>query len=104
MAGRLIVRCVLIAAASFAAPAEAADLPRPPAVAAPVAYPPPLAGPWSSFYLSVRGGVGFLQDFSIDYVNGAAPGFDVSANAGWAVFGAAGWRLSPWLRAEIEGG
>ena len=93
---------MVAAAARFVAPAAAADLPRPPA---PVAYPPPvLDEPWSRFYVSLRGGVGFLQDSSIDYVNGAAPGFDINANAGWAVFGATGGRLTPWLRAEIEGG
>jgi opacity protein-like surface antigen len=59
---------------------------------------------WSGFYLSLHGGVGLLGDTSLDYVNGAAPNRNVSFNPGWTVLGAAGYRVSPWWRTEIEFG
>jgi opacity protein-like surface antigen len=59
---------------------------------------------WARYYLSLHGGAAFLQSTSIDYVNGAAPDRDLSFNAGWALIGAVGYRPTPWLRVELEGG
>jgi len=55
-------------AVSLSSAANAADLPARP-VATP--GPQPLTAEWNRFYLSVHGGLGLLQDTSIDYVNGA---------------------------------
>jgi opacity protein-like surface antigen len=79
----------------------AADLP---AKAVAPAGPPPAAVVWSPFYLSLHGGVGWLEDTTIDYVDGAAPNRNVSFNPGWTVLGAAGYQFSPWWRTEIEFG
>jgi opacity protein-like surface antigen len=84
-------------------PAAAADLPVK-TRSLPPASPPPLDTVWSGFYLSLHGGVGLLGDTSLDYVNGAAPNRNVSFNPGWTVLGAAGYRVSPWWRTEIEFG
>jgi opacity protein-like surface antigen len=56
------------------------------------------------FYLSLHGGVGLLQDSSIDYVNGALPSRSLSFNTGWTVTGAAGVQVTPWWRTELEVG
>jgi opacity protein-like surface antigen len=80
--------------------ADAADLPAAPAAVAAATFGPD----WGRFYLSARGGAAFLQDTSIDYVNGALPSRGLSLNTGWAALGAAGWQATPWLRTEIEVG
>jgi opacity protein-like surface antigen len=81
-------------------PAGAADLPVP--AGTPV-RPPVVFGPDPGrFYLSLHGGVGFLQDPSIDYVNGALPSRGVSVDNGWTIVGAAGWQITPWWRTELE--
>jgi opacity protein-like surface antigen len=64
----------------------------------------PAIGPVSPFYLSLHGGVGLLQDTSLDYVNGAAPSRNVNFDTGWTVLGAAGYQVTPWWRTEIEFG
>jgi opacity protein-like surface antigen len=92
---------ILILAVLAPLPAAAADLPvRPPPP--PLSLPPDVA--WSRFYLSLHGGVGWLEDTSLDYVNGAAPGRHVSFDPGWTVLGAAGFQVTPWWRTEIEFG
>jgi opacity protein-like surface antigen len=73
---------------------------------------PPSAGPgaaaqsvmWNRFYVSLHGGVGWLQDASLDYVNDALPSRSLGFDTGWTVAGAAGFQLTPWWRAEIEVG
>jgi opacity protein-like surface antigen len=87
---------VLLTSAS----AQSADLPSP---GAGVSGPPLAVGPdWRRFYVSLRGGGAFLQDTSIDYVNGALPSRSLSFNPGWAVLGAVGWQATPWFRTELE--
>ena len=53
------------------------------------------------FYLALGGGVVGLEDSDIDY-GGALPTGTVSWDAGWAVSGAAGWRVLKYYRAELE--
>jgi OmpA-OmpF porin, OOP family len=53
------------------------------------------------FYVALGGGVVGLEDADIDY-GGALPGGSVSFDAGWAVSGAAGWRILKYFRAEVE--
>ena len=52
-------------------------------------------------YLALSGGVVGLEDSSIDY-GGAQPNGNVRFDAGWAVSGAAGWRVLHAGRIEIE--
>ncbi len=52
-------------------------------------------------YLALSGGVVALEDSSIDY-GGAAPNGSVRYDAGWAVSGAAGWRVLHTGRIEVE--
>ena len=53
------------------------------------------------FYLALDGGVVGLEDADIDY-GSALPKGSVQFNAGWAVSGAAGWRILKYYRAELE--
>ena len=79
-----IVSCLLAGLLAAVAPARAA--------AAPL---------FGQFYLALDGGVVALDDTTINY-NGAQPNFDVSYDAGWAVSGAAGWRVLNSYRLEFE--
>jgi len=94
---RLIAGALLLASV----PAYGADLPRSPGGVSPVYSPVP---DWGRFYLALHGGANFLQGSSLDYVNGAAPNRGLDFNTGWALTGAAGYRATPWLRVELEGG
>jgi opacity protein-like surface antigen len=58
----------------------------------------PLLG---GFYVALGGGVVGLEDADIDY-GGALPNSSISFDAGWAVSGAAGWRILKYYRAEVE--
>lgn len=84
---------------SLSSSADAADLPPP---VAPVA--PGAVATWNRFYVSLHGGVGWLQDTSLDYVNDALPSRSLGFDTGWTVAGAAGFQMTPWWRAEIEVG
>ena len=84
---------------SLSSSAGAADLPPP--VPSGVAAQSVM---WNRFYVSVHGGVGWLQDTSLDYVNDALPSRRLSFDTGWTVAGAAGFQMTPWWRAEIEVG
>jgi opacity protein-like surface antigen len=53
------------------------------------------------FYLALGGGVVGLEDSQIDY-GGASPNGNVRFDAGWAVSGAAGWRVLDFYRVEVE--
>ena len=55
----------------------------------------------NGFYLALDGGVVGLEDAQIDY-GGAAPGGSMRLDAGWAVSGAAGWRVLDRYRLEFE--
>lgn len=84
LAARHIVVCLLAGLLAAVVPARAA--------AAPL---------FGQFYLALDGGVVALQDTTLNY-NGAQPNFDVSYDAGWAVSGAAGWRVLDHYRLEFE--
>jgi len=84
LAARPIVLCLLAGLLAAVAPARAA--------AAPL---------FGQFYLALDGGVVALQDTTLNY-NGTQPNFDVSYDAGWAVSGAAGWRVLDNYRLEFE--
>ncbi len=53
------------------------------------------------FYLALDAGVVGLEDADLDY-GGALPGGRVQFDAGWAVSGAAGWRVLKFYRFELE--
>ena len=53
------------------------------------------------FYVALGGGVVGLEDADIDY-GGALPNGSISFDAGWAVSGAAGFRVLKYYRAELE--
>jgi opacity protein-like surface antigen len=52
-------------------------------------------------YLALSGGLVDLEDAQIDY-GGALPGGNIQFDSGWAVSGAAGWRVLRFYRAEFE--
>jgi opacity protein-like surface antigen len=52
-------------------------------------------------YLALSGGVVALEDADIDY-GGALPNGEIRYDAGWAVSGAAGWRVLRVYRLEFE--
>jgi len=84
LAARHIVVCLLAGLLAAVAPARAA--------AAPL---------FGQFYFAIDGGVVALQDTTLNY-NGTQPNFDLSYDAGWAVSGAAGWRVLDHYRLEFE--
>jgi opacity protein-like surface antigen len=53
------------------------------------------------FYLALSGGVVALEDADIDY-GGALPNGNIRYDSGWAVSGAAGWRVLHFYRVEFE--
>ena len=53
------------------------------------------------FYLALGGGVVGLEDADIDY-GGALGNGNIQFDAGWAVSGAAGWRVLRFYRIEFE--
>jgi len=102
MFSRFVRVLVLMGTLPLVRPALGADA-SPPITAA--ISPVYLLSPnWAGYYLSLHGGAAFLQDTSVDYVNGAAPNRDLHFNAGWALIGAVGYRPTPWFRVELEGG
>jgi opacity protein-like surface antigen len=102
MFNRFVRVLVLVSTLPLVPPALGAEVALPPSTAVSPVY---LLSPnWARYYLSLHGGAVFLQDTSIDYVNGAAPNRDLGFNAGWVLIGAAGYRPTPWFRVEIEGG
>ncbi len=60
-----------------------------------------LASIFRGSYLALAGGVVGLQDADIDY-GGALPNGNIRFDAGWAVSGAAGWRVLDLYRLEVE--
>ena len=86
---RILLGGIVLALAA-AAPAHAADLPRPapPVVKAPVVAPPSVYD-WTGFYLGVNGGYGWGQS-SFDGLSGTAGNFNTT---GWVAGGTAGYNL-----------
>jgi OOP family OmpA-OmpF porin len=83
-ATRPVVLCLLAGLLAAAAPARVS--------AAPL---------FGQFYLALDGGGVALDDTTINY-NGALPNFQIPYDAGWAVSGAAGWRVLNFYRLEFE--
>jgi Outer membrane protein beta-barrel domain len=60
-----------------------------------------VASIFNGSYLALSGGVVALDDAEIDY-GGVQPGGNIQFDAGWAVSGAAGWRVLHNYRVEFE--
>jgi OOP family OmpA-OmpF porin len=60
-----------------------------------------IAPMFQGFYLALAGGVVSLEDADLDY-GGALPNFSSRFDSGWAISGAAGWRVLRFYRVEVE--
>jgi len=56
---------------------------------------------FNGFYLALGGGIVGLEDAQVDY-GGAFQGGSIRFDSGWAVSGAAGWRVLDLYRVEFE--